>query len=150
MRRAENEIVDTNEIEEILNKSEVCRLAMVDGNIPYIIPLNFGYKEGVIYFHSAKEGKKIDLMQQNPNVCFEVDNHTKFKKAALACDWGIEYCSIIGWGKAEIIDDPKEKIQGLDIIMAQYSGRKFDFPEENINRTAVIKVSIEKMTGKKA
>ncbi len=150
MRRAEKEITDPKEIEAVLKKSEVCRLAMVDGDAPYIVPLNFGYKDGAVYFHSANEGKKIELMKKNPNVCFEVDFFLKFKKAPLACDWGIEYSSVIAWGKAEILDDLKDKKQGLNIIMAQYSGRKFDFPDENINRTAVIKVSIEKMTGKKA
>ncbi len=150
MRRVEKEIKDQKEIEEILNKSEVCRLGMVDGDTPYIVPLNFGYKDGAIYFHSAQEGKKIELMKRNPRICFEVDNFTKIKKAPLACDWGIEYSSVIGWGNADILENLEDKKQGLDIIMAQYSGRKFDFPEENIKRTAVIKVSIEKMTGKKA
>ncbi len=150
MRRAEKEIIDPKEIEEILKKSEVCRLAMVDGDTPYIVPLNFGYEDGAVYFHSAKEGKKIELMKQNPTVCFEVDNLIKFKKAPLACDWGIEYSSVIGWGKVQFLDDLKAKKQGLDIIMAQYSGRDFEYPEENVERTAVIKVPIEKMTGKKA
>ncbi len=150
MRRKDKEITDKKEIENILKKSQICRIGMVDGDKPYIVPVNFGYKHDTLFFHTALEGRKIDLMKKNPNICFEVDHIEKFKKAKLACDWSIEYKSVIGEGRAKLLYDPEEKKKGLDMIMAQYSGRTFEYPVENLEKTLVIKVIIDKMTGKQS
>ncbi|MBT3177775.1 MAG: pyridoxamine 5'-phosphate oxidase family protein [Desulfobacula sp.] len=150
MRRKEKEITITKEIEKILKESKVCRLAMVDEDKPYIVPMNFGYSNGYLFFHSAKQGRKIDLMKKNPNICFEVDELIKLKKASLPCDWGIDFKSVIGSGKAQFLEDLKEKIQALNMIMSQYSDRKFEYPDEMLEKTAVIKVVIDEMTGKQS
>lgn len=150
MRRKDREITDRKELEKIINGSQICRLAMVDGDVPYIIPLNFGYRDGTLFFHSAPEGRKIDLIRVNPNVCFEMDELVRFKKAKLACDWGIEYKSVIGTGKAELVNNLEEKTDALNVIMAQYSGRPFGYPDDMLKKTTVIKVSVAQMTGKKS
>jgi nitroimidazol reductase NimA-like FMN-containing flavoprotein (pyridoxamine 5'-phosphate oxidase superfamily) len=148
MRRKEKQITDMNEVEKILEQAQVCRLAMVDQGRPYVVPLNFGYRDGALYFHSALEGRKIKVIRENPLVCFEVDEQLKMKKAAAACDWGASYRSVIGTGTARILETPAEKKAGLDIIMAHYSGRSFDYPDEKLAKTAVIQVIIHEMTGK--
>jgi len=150
MRRNEKEITDKNELEEILLKSKVCRLAMVDKDKPYMVPMNFGYKDDNLYFHGASEGHKIDLIKKNPEVCFEVDEVLKFKKTQIACDWGLNFKSVIGAGKAVFLDAPSEKINALDIIMSQYSGRAFEYSKKMLEKTAVIKVTVDWMTGKKS
>ncbi|MCD4720247.1 MAG: pyridoxamine 5'-phosphate oxidase family protein [Desulfobacula sp.] len=150
MRKKEKEITDIKEIEKILQESNVCRLAMVDGDKPYMVPMNFGYQDGHLFFHSAKQGRKIDLIQKNPNVCFEVDQLIKFKKAKLACEWGVEYKSVIGSGRAQLLENLDEKIAALNIIMSQYSDRIFEYPDETLEKTAVIKVQIDNMTGKQS
>jgi len=150
MRRKEKEITNREDIENILRKSKVCRLAMVDGDKPYMVPLNFGYSDGCLFFHCAKQGRKIDLIKKNPNICFEVDELIRLKKASLACDWGIDFKSVIGSGKAQFLEDSKEKIQALNAIMSQYSGRTFEYPDEMLEKTLVIKVVIEEMTGKQS
>ena len=148
MRRKEKQITDNKQMEQILSQAQVCRLAMVDKGQPYVVPLNFGYGDGCLYFHSAPEGRKIDVLKADPRVCFEVDELVKMNKAAAACDWGVSFKSVIGTGTARILDTPAEKKAGLDIIMAQYSGRTFDYPEEKLAKTAVIQVVIHEMTGK--
>jgi nitroimidazol reductase NimA-like FMN-containing flavoprotein (pyridoxamine 5'-phosphate oxidase superfamily) len=150
MRRKEKEITDKKEIENILKKSQICHIAMVDKDKPYIVPMNFGYENKTLFFHSALEGRKINLIKQNPNLCFEIDQVVQFKKAKLACDWSIEYKSVIGEGRAQLLYDPEEKREGLDIIMAQYSGRTFEYPSEMLEKTLVIKLVIDKMTGKQS
>jgi len=150
MRRKEREIKDEKEIEQILKASSLCRLAMVDKDKPYLVPMNFGYREGALYLHSAREGKKIELIRKNPQVCFEVDKIVQFRKAKLACDWGVEYKSVIGYGKAVFLSDPDEKRQAFDIIMAQYSDQAFDYSDNMLEKTLVIKIEIERMTGKKS
>lgn len=148
MRRKEKQITDKKQMEQILAQAQVCRLAMVDKGQPYVVPLNFGYGDGSLYFHSAPEGRKIDVLKADPQVCFEVDELVKMNKAAAACDWGVSFKSVIGTGTARILDTPAEKKAGLDIIMAHYSSRSFDYPEEMLAKTAVIQVTIHEMTGK--
>lgn len=148
MRRKEKEITNRADIEKILNESNVCRLAMVDGDKPYMVPMNFGYRDNTLFFHSAPEGRKIDVIKKNPHVCFEVDQLIRIKKAKLACDWGVEFKSVIGSGTAQLLSTLEEKTAALDIIMSQYSGRPFEYSAEMVGKTAVIKVPIDWMTGK--
>ncbi len=148
MRRNEKQITDKKQMEQILAQAQVCRLAMVDQGQPYVVPLNFGYRDGSLYFHSAPEGRKIDVLKADPQICFEVDELVKLNKAAGACDWGASFKSVIGTGTARILETPAEKKAGLDIIMAHYSDRSFDYPDEKLAKTAVIQVTIQEMTGK--
>lgn len=148
MRRKEKQIIKTADIEQILKQAQVCRLGFVDNNVPYIVPMNYGYQDQALYFHSAPEGRKIDLIRANPLVCFEVDELVKMNKAARACDWGVSFKSVIGTGTARILETPAEKKAGLDIIMAQYSDRSFTYPDEMLEKTAVINVIVQEMTGK--
>lgn len=122
---------------------------MIDDGEPYVVPLNFGYADGVLYFHSAIEGRKIDAIRKNPRVCFTM--HTGYEKTmgAKACDCGANYMSLIGYGRAEIVVDPTEKLKGLSALMFHYYGGKVDFDERIVGVTSVIKVIIESLSGKK-
>ena len=150
MRRKDKAIVELAEIEEILRKALVCRLGLTDGNRPYIVPLSFGFINNNLYFHSAPEGKKIEMLRKNSKVCFEFDLDHQLVANEEACKWGIKYRSVIGFGKASIVEDIREKREGLNAILKHYSGRTFDYPEAAVNGTLVIKVEIESVTGKKS
>lgn len=150
MRRTDREITDIEEIESIIAAAQVCRLAMVDRNEPYVVPMNFGYRDHTLFFHSALKGRKLDLIRANNHVCFEVDIVDGLKTADAACDWGIRYRSVIGVGRASIVDDPDKKRQALDAIMAHYSDKSYTYGDEQIRSVAVIRVDIEQMTGKRA
>jgi nitroimidazol reductase NimA-like FMN-containing flavoprotein (pyridoxamine 5'-phosphate oxidase superfamily) len=150
MRRAEKEITEKSEIEAILREAVVCRLAMSENDRPYIVPLSFGYKDNALYFHGAKEGKKIDILKKNPWVCFEIDLHAEPVKAEDACFWGMKFKSVIGFGKAFFIEEDTEKEKALTVIMSQYSDAAYIFDENFIRATAVVKVEIESMTGKRS
>ncbi len=73
MRRKDKEITDATGIKNIIEKATVCRLGMVKEGKPYIVPLSFGFRKNVLYFHSALKGRKIDCIRNNSNVCFEFD-----------------------------------------------------------------------------
>ncbi|MBF0112258.1 MAG: pyridoxamine 5'-phosphate oxidase family protein [Desulfamplus sp.] len=150
MRRKEKEITQKSEIEAVIRKSNVCRLGLSDGEMPYIVPLCFGYKDEVIYLHSALEGKKIDILQKNQNVCFEFDVDVELKKSDKPCSWGMNFQSVIGFGKASFVEDFKDKQDALNIIMGQYSDGSFEFSQSAINAIAVIKIEIISMTGKRS
>jgi len=150
MRRKEKEILDREEIESIIKKADVCRLGLSDKNIPYIVPLNFGYKENCLYFHTAKAGKKIDMIKTNNRVCFEMDIDHEVVRAENPCDWNMKFQSVIGYGRAFLLEDIDDKRQALDVIIEDYSGQTGEYAEKLVDRLAVIKVQIESMTGKKA
>lgn len=150
MRRSDREIKDRGAIESILERATVCRVAFSHDNLPYIVPLNFGYADNCLYFHSAREGKKIEIIEQNSNVCFEVDVDVDLVKGGKACDWTVRYRSVVGFGTAFLVDDPKEKRRALDIIVRHYSDRSYEYPDEAVNKVAVIKIEIESMTGKQS
>ena len=150
MRRKEREIVNQQDIEAIIRQSLVCRLAMTDGNSPYVVPLCFGYQDQTLYFHGSGQGKKLDLLKKNSQVCFEFDLTTGLKPGKSACDWGIGYKSVIGFGRAVVIEDRQIKREALNIIMDQYAEGEFDYSDTALDRTIVIRVDISSMTGKES
>jgi hypothetical protein len=150
MRRKDKEISETSSMNAILKKAAVCRLGMVDGDKPYVVPLCFGFQDDVLYFHSALKGQKIDCIQNNPNVCFEFDLIGEPKESEEPCSWAMNYQSVIGFGKAVFVEESDEKHKALNLIMAQYSDQQYQFPQNKVDATAIIKVEIESMTGKQS
>ncbi|WP_246803939.1 pyridoxamine 5'-phosphate oxidase family protein [Desulfosarcina cetonica] len=131
MRHKEKEISDPSEMNAIIRKATICRLGMVNGDKPYVVPMNFGYHNNTIFFHGAQKGLKFDIIKKNPNVCVEFDVAIEVIEAEKACDWSMKFQSVIVFGTASLIDDPEEKCRALETIMAQYSDKVFDFPEKN-------------------
>ena len=150
MRRSDKEITDRNAIEDIILRSKVCKLGMCEENRPYIVPLCFGFKNNTLYFHSAPKGKKIEILNKNPNVCFEFEIFTQIIKSAKACKWGMRYKSVIGFGKAGFITDDDLKRQAFDIIMNQYADGSFIYEDALLKSVVVINVEIQSMTGKQS
>jgi nitroimidazol reductase NimA-like FMN-containing flavoprotein (pyridoxamine 5'-phosphate oxidase superfamily) len=149
MRRKDQEITDIATIEGIIRKGQVCRLALSENGRPYIVTLCFGYKDNNLYFHTACEGKKLDILRKNNDVCFEIDIDHELVKGKKACNCSMKYRSVIGFGKAELIEDIESKCRAFNIIMQNYYEGFFKYSEESINNTVIIRVEIESMTGKK-
>jgi len=151
MRRTDKEITNRREIDTILSKATICRIGLLDQNIPYIVPLNFGYQNNCLYFHSAPIGKKIELMKKNNMVCFEVDIDHEIIDTGAPCKWSSKYTSVIGYGKASFITDLAQKKDALNCIIDHYSpGASYTFPEKNLKEVTVIKIQINRVTGKKS
>jgi nitroimidazol reductase NimA-like FMN-containing flavoprotein (pyridoxamine 5'-phosphate oxidase superfamily) len=151
MRRTDKEITNRREIDTILSKATICRIGLVGNNVAYIVPLNFGYKNNCLYFHSAPIGKKIELITKNNIVCFEVDIDHEIIDSEILCEWSSKYASVIGYGKASFITDPSLKKDALNIIIDHYSpGTSYNFPTKNLHEVTIIKIEITQMTGKKS
>ena len=150
MRRKDLELTERAEVEAILAEATVCRLAMCDGDQPYVVPLSFGYRDDALYFHCAAQGKKLDILEKNNKVCFELDVDQELKRGDRAWEFGVKYRSVIGFGAARIIDDPSEKAAALDIVVEHYGVSPEEYPDALLNVTNVIKVEIDSMTGKKS
>jgi len=149
MRRKDKEVKDKNVIISALNRAMICRLGLTEDDMPYIVPMNFGYKDNCLYFHSAPIGKKIEIIKKNNQVCFEIDIDHEVVITESACNATMKYLSIIGFGIAELIEDFEHKQNALQIIMDHYSSnKKHEFSKKMIEKIVIIKVKIEKMTGK--
>ena len=149
MRRKDKEVTDKKIIDDLFATAEVCRVAMVDNGEPYIVPLNYGYRDNVIYVHSAAAGRKIDVLKRNSRVCFEIESASEIVKQAEPCHWGTKARSLIGYGRVEILTGSSEKKRGLDIIMAHYGKQDLNvYDEEQLRRVVILKISIESVACK--
>ena len=152
LTRREREVTDINKIIEILDKSKVVRIGLVDGDEAYVVPMNYGYtyenEKLTLYLHGARRGKKIDLMQKNPKVFFEMDCDIVPFEGEVACKYGITYSSIMGKGKATILENPEEKMQALTHLMKTQTNKDFEFTEKLVSVVAVIRIDVTEFTAK--
>lgn len=152
MRRKDREIKDFHEIVGVMKKCDVCRIALNDNGYPYIVPLNFGMKtEGeqiTLYFHGADAGKKYELIRRDNRVSFEMDCSHKLIVDKEGCSCTMGYESVVGRGRIEIVPE-EEKQDALCALMKQYHEDEFPFRKEVADRTTVMKLIVEEMTGKR-
>jgi len=154
MRRKDKEIADINEKINIIKKNKVCRIGLSENNMPYVVPLNYGYAFEnnilTLFFHSAAEGKKMDIIKNNNNACFEIDCDAKLIEAEDACNFGYAFKSIIGFGKITILKDADEKTGGLNKIMRQQTEKEtvYNFTLDELKNACVYKMTVENFTGK--
>lgn len=152
MRRKDREVTDINDLLNIVEECRICHLGLMDNKGMYIVPLNYGYEyinqNLVLYFHSAQVGRKIDAINQNSNVCVEMDCDHRLIEGEKACDFSFGFKSIIGNGRASIINDYDEKIKGLNLLMKHETQKEFEFDEKMVQRVSVIKVVVDEFTGK--
>jgi len=151
MRLKEGEITDRNIIDDIINTAQVCRLAMCKDNIPYLVPLAFGYDGKCIFLHSAKEGQKIDFINSNNRVCVEFERNIKIQSnEESACKWAFDYETAICSGRIYEIKQPEEAIKALKLVLKHYSEKEWNIPQNLLKVTAVWKIEIDEITGKKS
>lgn len=156
MRRKDRQVSDFNEVLAIIQKGKTCRLAMLDGNRPYIVPLNYGFEASdgkpstlVFWFHCAKEGHKLDLLRQNPDVCFELDIEGNLEDVSNPCNSGYFYESVIGYGRIVFVEDQAEASRGLAILVKHQTGKDFSFNEAQTRSVQVLRLDCNEFTAKR-
>lgn len=153
MRRQDRRITDPAMICAVLDKCRTLHLGLVEDGRVYIVPLNYGWTEEngryILYAHSAAEGRKIDLIRGGADVGFEMETGVEYFDADTACGWGNRYESIIGEGRATLLESPEEKRQALAAIMAHYSARKdYTFEDAMVNLVQVIQIDVTALSCK--
>ena len=154
MRRKDREVTDVTRITAIMDQCDSCRLGLCEDNVPYIVPLCFGYEQNgeaiTLYFHSAGEGRKLDLIRKNPTVAFEMDTSRQLfgQNDETACIFGMHFESVMGIGTARILTDDEEKKHGFDFIMADYTDKKLPYTEQYLHAAAVIAVEVTSISCK--
>ena len=150
--RREREVTDPGRICEILDKSMVLHLGMVDGDEPYVVPMNYGYtmEDGklTVYLHGALWGRKLDIIRVNPKVFFSLECDVVPFDGDIACRYGTTYASVMGSGIAEIVEDVEEKKKGLSVLMKTQTGKDFTFEDKMVSIVSVIKIDVAEYTAK--
>jgi nitroimidazol reductase NimA-like FMN-containing flavoprotein (pyridoxamine 5'-phosphate oxidase superfamily) len=154
MRRKDREITDMNGIEEILLQCKTCHVAMVDEDLPYVVPLSYGYQilNGnmlELHFHSALKGRKLDILKHNNKVCFEMSYEGELVHTETPCDSGYYFASVIGYGEVVFIEDIDEKCKSLSIMTKHQTGEDATFTAEQAKSVCVFKIVSTDFTGKK-
>lgn len=151
MRRQDKEIRDRTVIDSILSDSRICRLGLVDNGEAYIVPVNYAYKDGIIYIHSAPHGRKMDLIRKNMPVSFEITYSEEIVKKDIPCEWSAKYRSVMGTGTIVIENDPDSKKAGLELIMKKYgASNDLIFQSASVARMVLLKLKIGAITGKQS
>lgn len=154
MRRKDREIKDRAGLAAVLDEADACSVAFAVGNEPYIVKLNFGYEwEGalpILYFHCAREGRKLVLMRENPRVCFALDAGHELVKGPDPCDWGMRYSSVVGYGRLGEVEGEAERRSALDKVMRHYGwGGEGGYIEATLSATRVLRLDVSEMSGKR-
>lgn len=152
MRRKDREITELSELQGIVRRCQVCRVALNAPDFPYIVPLSFGevWKDGklTLYFHCARAGRKLELMERNPRVGFALDR-SRLKTGDSPCQYTAEFESVIGGGVLERVPE-EEKEAGLAALMRHYSDAgSFSFEPEMIRTVEVLKLTVTELAGKR-
>lgn len=150
MRKKECEMTDITVIHRILGRATLCRVAMVDGNEPYLVPMNCGWDGEHLFLHAAVEGRKLDILRANPRVCVEIDEDIQIVTGATGEECTANYVTVIGTGTASFVLDARAKGRDLNIIIHQCHPGVPDevFPDEALSRVAVLEVQFDHLTCK--
>lgn len=152
MRRKDREITDFQEMIAIMERCDVCRIALHDGDYPYMLPLSFGLdvqeEQVFLYFHAASEGKKLDLIARDNRAAFEMDcgHQLVLNEEKMSCTMAYE--SVMGHGTIELVPEG-EKYSALKILMRHYHAEDFPFDTRPVKATAVLKMTVADMTAKR-
>lgn len=145
-------VTDMDEIVKILDNSKVVHVGMIDGDEPYVVPMNYGYtlEDGklTLWLHCAKRGRKLDVLRTNNKVFFEMECGIQPFEGDIACRYGISYSSIMGRGTAEIVEDVEVKKAALSHLMKAQTGMDFEFEDKMTTIVSIIKIDTIEFTAK--
>ena len=152
LTRREKLITDEAVVAEILNKSKVLHLGLVDGDEPYVVPMNYGhtFEDGklTLWLHGGKTGRKYDVIRKNPKVFFEMECDLEPFEGEVACKYGITYSSLMGRGIATIVEDVNEKTDALSFLMKTQTEKDFEFNEKLASVVNIIRIDVIDYTAK--
>lgn len=152
LTRREKLITDEAVVAEILNKSKVLHLGLVDSDEPYVVPMNYGhtFEDGklTLWLHGGKTGRKYDVIRKNPKVFFEMECDLEPFEGEVACKYGITYSSLMGRGIATIVEDVNEKTDALSFLMKTQTEKDFEFNEKLASVVNIIRIDVIDYTAK--
>lgn len=159
MRLKKREVKEREGLVQILEDCNVVRIGTIDEEGMFIVPVNYGYEikkaengeeRLFLYLHSAKEGRKAEAFEKNPNVAIEMDCDHKIIKGDYACAYSFAFRSIMGNGTIRNLESSEEKLHGLELLMQHMEPKaKLNFTQEMIDRVNVYCIEVNSFTGKR-
>ena len=152
MQKADREVTDTNWMENLLRMGKFVTISMCMDNEPYVVTLSYGYEDGRMYIHTAKEGLKLDIIKGNPRVCGTVVEDMGYVHGECSH----RYRSVVFWGKIEIVEDIKERMHGMEVLLEHLEDdpamlrNRFLKSRDAYDRINVLKLDIGTMKGKES
>jgi len=151
--RRERQVTDLQEIIGILDRAKIVHVGMIDGDRPYVVPMNYGYtmEDGklTLYLHGAPRGRKLDVLRKNPKVFIVIDTDREPFEGEAACQYGLSYSCVMGDGVAELVEDVEGKKDGLTKLMKTQTGKDFQFVDKMVGGVTVIKIHVDRYTAKR-
>lgn len=143
-------IQSREEMEEILRGSTLGFLGVCDGATPYVVPLTYDYQNGKILFHCALEGKKLDCIRKNAQVCFTVGRQyggVRRHPQGARCSDSDE--SVVCYGTARILTDDRERLKALNTFNRSMQPGAEDIAPQDARRCCAVEIDIVRMTGRR-
>lgn len=138
-------------VESVIRACQLCYVGMADERgVPYVLPMNFGYEKGIVYLHSAQEGRSISILEKHPQVCvaFCTEPQLVWQHEEVACSYRMRADSVIAYGRVFFEEDFDEKVKSLNIIMRQYSGKEFSYSAPAVKNVKIWKVELDEVSAK--
>ena len=153
MRRSDRQLQDIREICAILDACKTCYVGMVENGAPYVVPLSYGYtmEDGILtlYFHSAMEGRKMDIWMRQRHVCFAISSEGALQTAASPCGYGYAYSSVMGRGEIGFMQDAVDKCRALEILCRHQTGQTVVLTAQQAGNVCVYKIVCRDFTAKR-
>ena len=160
LRRSDREVTSARDVESLLARAPVGRLAVIAQGEPYVVPMNFVYADGRVVVHGAESGRLVDAVRSDGRVCFEVDEHLGTVPDPVLCHYDTAYLSVVGFGRARVLEHLPERTAALRLLARKYA------PERDPERlragtverfrasstgsaTCVIEIDLERVTAKR-
>lgn len=136
---------------ELLSKAVYGRLATCgDNGQPYITPINFVIRDDKIYFHTGFQGRKLDNLSRNPQVCLEISEPGKIYATPHARNFTMRFWSILVFGKASVVEDNNLKLSVMNLLMEKYA-RDYQYEPlslDDMDIVNVLEITMDEITGK--
>ncbi len=152
MQKADMEVTDTKWMENLLRMGKFVTISMCMDNEPYVVTLSYGYEDGRMYIHTAKEGLKLDIIKENPRVCGTVVEDMGYVHGECSH----RYRSVVFWGKMEVVEDIKERMHGMEVLLEHLEDdpamlrNRFLKSRDAYDRINVLRLDIGAMKGKES
>lgn len=142
MRRQEKECKDEAKLKSFLEKMTHMQIALNSpGTAPYIVPVNYIYHNGALYFHSATEGRKVELIKADPVLGFAINEQCIIRQGGTACATGTAYRSVIGHAEASIVEEGKTDI--LNLFVKRFTAHEnVEYSSDILSKVFIFKLSI--------
>ncbi len=141
---------DQSYIDSVIKDCDICFVGVVTHEGPYVIPMNFGYRDGKLFLHSAQEGTAVEALEADPRVsiCFCKGGELVYQHKDVACSYSMHSTSVVVKGRVTFIEDLNSKREALDIMMDNYTDTPFTYSEPALRNVKVWEIVIEEMTCK--